>query len=228
MAEIEDLLSQIVNGQVELLMRVAEVERRNDTMFRHGKVTDVDTEKQVARIEIGERDGKPVKSAWVPYGQIAGAYKSHQPPSVGQQMTMFAPNGEVRQAVLLPFTWSDENKSPSDKADEHVDTFGDKWKWTRKKDLFHIELDKTSIEIKPGRITIKVEEATIVVEASKITLKVSGAEIELTSSAINAIAAKIFTVGKTFVGMDSRGDESEDKLAIVGDFPTKQAFSKKD
>lgn len=227
MADIEDILDRMVDDQVHLLMRVAEVERRADTMFRHGKVTDVDTEKQLARIEIGEQNGEVLKSAWVPYGQIAGAYKSHQPPTVGQQMTMFAPNGEVRQAVLMPFTWSNDNQSPSTKQDEHVDTYGDKWKWTRKKDLFRVELDKASIEIKPEKITAKVEGASLVIQGPKIVLSVDGASLEITSAAINAIAAKIFTVGKTFVGMDNRGDESEDKLAIVGDIPTKQAFSKK-
>lgn len=156
MADIERILSELLDGQTELVMRVAEYERRMDNTLRHGKVTDVDPEKHLARIEIGERDGTVLKSAWLPYGQIAGDYKQHRPPTVGQQMTMFAPNGEIRQAVIMPFTWSDEQKAPSDKGDEHVTTYGDKYRQREKKDLREFTLDKVKQVISPEKITTSI------------------------------------------------------------------------
>ena len=92
--------------------------------MRFGKITDVDAKKQQYRQEVGvDGDGKAVKSPWIPYGQHAGLFKSHNPPSVGQQMIMLSPDGDFNQAMGLPMTWSDNNKSPGDKPDEHVTTF---------------------------------------------------------------------------------------------------------
>lgn len=137
----------------ELTMRIAELERRLDASVRHGKVTDVDAQKHLARIEIGEREGKPVKSPWVPYAQFAGAFKFHNPPSVGQQLTLFAPNGELRQAMLLPFTWSDQNQSPSNDKDEHIITFGD-FRMEITKNRFLVKFKGSELELKDGHANV--------------------------------------------------------------------------
>lgn len=225
MSDLRDILERMIEENARLLHRVAEVERRQDNQVRHGKVTDVDTKKQLARIEIGERDGKPVKSAWVPYAQVAGGYKAHTPPTKGQQLTLFAPNGEIRQAVLLPFTWSNDNPSPSEKDDEHVDTFGDKWKWTRKKDLFHVQLDKAEVEIKPASVALKHDGASVTVSANKVEAKVGDASITVEGGAINIKAPKTFIVNKVFLGVDAANEETEIKVETESG-PAKQAFAK--
>ena len=111
---------------VEIVRRVAELERRVASMVRHGTVEAVDTSngKHVVRLRLGGSDDQPFMSPWVPYGQIAGAMKVHSPPSVGQEMTLISPGGDFRQAFAMPLSWSDENQSPSDKSDEHVLKFG--------------------------------------------------------------------------------------------------------
>lgn len=110
---------------VELVARVSDLERRVSGMIRHGKVDQVDTKKQELRLDLGKDvDGKKFLSPWISYAQMAGALKVHTPPSVGQQYTSISPTGEWQQAVAIPFTWSDQNKSPSDKQDENVLTFG--------------------------------------------------------------------------------------------------------
>jgi len=110
---------------VELASRVAELERRFSGTLRHGTIEEVDAAKQIVRLNFGQdEDGKPFLSPWVPYAQIAGALKVHTPPSKGQQFTALSPTGDWQQAVALPLTWSKANPSPSQKADEHVLTFG--------------------------------------------------------------------------------------------------------
>jgi phage baseplate assembly protein gpV len=117
---------------VELAARIAELERRFAGLMRHGTVEEIDTERHRLRLNFGKDvDDKPFLSPKIPYAQIAGALKLHTPPSVGQQMTMMAPNGDWQQAIALPMTWSNENEAPSKKADEHVLTFGG-WKITLK------------------------------------------------------------------------------------------------
>lgn len=108
----------------ELVARIGDLERRTRNMFRHGTVAEVDAANGTVRLKIGEKDGKPFLSPAIPQAQFAGALKVHSPASVGQQMTLISPNGDFRQAVALPMTWSDQNASPSDKADENVLTFG--------------------------------------------------------------------------------------------------------
>lgn len=130
---------------VELASRVAEMERRFSGMMRHGTVAEVDTKNHRVRLDFGKDDaGGKFLSPWVPYAQIAGALKVHTPPTVGQQYTSLSPNGDWRQAVALPMTWSDQNASPSQNGDENVLTY--------------------------GAVTIRIVDDEVYVEAPKITL----------------------------------------------------------
>lgn len=147
-----------MNDIEKLLDRITRVETRMDNQVRHGKVTDVDTKKQLCRIEIGERNGKPVKSPWVPYAQFAGDYKSHTPPTKGQQLSIFAPNGEFRQAVVMPFTWTNQNKSPSDKEDEHVHTYGKDYRIREKQDRRETTVGKVKITQTKDAVTFSVSD----------------------------------------------------------------------
>lgn len=137
---------------IELAARIAELERRLASLFRHGKVKEVDAKKQLVRVQIGDpKDQEPFVGPWVPYAQIAGALKVHTPPSVGQQMTMLNPTGDFRQAVAIPLTWSDQNKSPSEKDDEHVLTFG-----------------QVKITLKSNKLTIAVGDRKIIVDEEQV------------------------------------------------------------
>lgn len=118
--------SAVNNLMSRLLRRIIELERRGAAQEMRGKVADVDVAKKMARVDIGkDEDGNPVLSPWLPYKQIAGALKFHQPPTVGQLMTLRSASGDVQQGVLEPFHWSDDNPSPSDDAASNVMTFGD-------------------------------------------------------------------------------------------------------
>jgi len=138
----------------ELIERVVMLENRLANQMVHGKVKEVDTKKQLARLQIGGTEQEPFLSPWVPYAQQAGAFKGHVPPSVGQNMTMFAPTGDPEQSVLLPLSWNKDNKSPSEKSDENVWTFGG-WR----------------IELKAGEIVVKNGATEITLTASKVSIK---------------------------------------------------------
>lgn len=108
----------------DILRRSAEIERRLDGMVRQGKVTEVDPKAGTVRVRYGGTDDEPFLSPPIPYAQIAGGLKVHAPPTIGQQMTVLSGSGDFRQGMAVPMTWSDANKSPSDKGDENVLTFG--------------------------------------------------------------------------------------------------------
>lgn len=151
---------------VTLAARVAHLEHRFANTARHGTVEEVDTEKQRLRLRLGEDDqGKPFIGPWIPYAQMAGALKVHAPPSVGQQYTLFAPTGDWQQAVAVPFTWSDQNPSPSQKQDENVITYGN-----------------AKIELRDGQLKMTVGDAVLDIASGKITMTVGGAGYELDGS----------------------------------------------
>lgn len=159
-----DLISELQQALADLREEVATERASRERMFRKGKVSDVDPKKQLYRQEIGQdKDGKPVKSAWIPYGQIAGARKEHSPPSVGQQMVMFSPDGDFEQAFGIPLTWSKDNASPSDKGDEDVATRGAS-KDTTRADQRLLEVGKSSISIKDGTIVLKSGDTTLTID----------------------------------------------------------------
>lgn len=146
-----------IHELVELASRVAELERRFSGTMRHGTVEEVDPAKQIIRLNFGESDdGKPFLSPWIPYAQTAGALKVHTPPSKGQQFTLLSPTGDWQQAVAIPLTWSDKNKSPSQKGDENVLTFG-QVKGTIKEKL---------VETKVGGTTVKQTDSDLKINTS--------------------------------------------------------------
>jgi phage baseplate assembly protein gpV len=108
-----------------LTRRLSDLERRVENGIRHGTVRKVDAKKGLVRLAVGvdAQSGEEQLSPWVHYAQHAGEYKHHSPPTVGQTLTLLSPGGDFTQAVALNLTWSNKNKSPSDKPDEHVITY---------------------------------------------------------------------------------------------------------
>jgi len=161
---------------VELASRVAELERRFSGTMRHGTVEEVDAATQLVRMNFGKDvDGKPFLSPWVPYAQIAGALKVHTPPSRGQQLTMLSPAGDWQQAVALPMTWSDNNKSPSSNGDENVLTFGNVTA-TIKDDLCRVVVGGCTLQVTSDRVQISIGGVTHTIDSSGVTTE--GGRIE--------------------------------------------------
>jgi len=140
----------------DIFRRTAEIERRFDGMVKQGTVAEVDPKAGTVRIRYGGTDEKPFLSPPIPYAQTAGALKVHSPPSVGQQMTAISGSGDFRQGLAVPMTWSDANKSPSEKGDENVLTFG-----------------SATVELRGDEIVVKVPR--LLIECDGTTLELSGA-----------------------------------------------------
>ena len=78
--------------------RISELERRLANTIRHAPVTDVDTKKQLVRVRLNpDTEQEVFKSAWIPYAQVAGDFKFHNPPVKDQNMTLIAPGGDPAQ-----------------------------------------------------------------------------------------------------------------------------------
>lgn len=146
---------------VELVARVAELERRFAGTVRHGRVAEVDAAKGRVRLSLGESTaGGDFLSPWVPYAQFAGALRAHIPVSPGQQLTLMAPGGDWQQAVAVPLAFSDAVTSPSNKGDENVITYGN----------VTITLKDDLVDIRVGSAQLCITSASISLVASRIDL----------------------------------------------------------
>lgn len=133
---------------VEVLRRTAEIERRFDGMVKQGPVAEVDPKSGTVRVRLGGSEKEPMLSPPIPYAQIAGGLKVHAPPTIGQQMTVLSGAGDFRQGLAVPMTWSDNNRSPSEKGDENVLTFGQ----------VRIEIKGNSLRASVGGTSIELSE----------------------------------------------------------------------
>jgi len=162
--------------------------------------SEVDTEKQLVRLRIGGNDEEPYLSPWIPYGQIAGpgtGLKVHAPPTVGQNMSLVSPTGDLRQSVALPFTWSDQAASPGTTADPAA-TYGD----------VRFDLTPTGFKITAGTAVVDVNASGITVEFGGQGFRIDGTTLQMTHK-FTAKDAK----GKPahyVTGLDSGGDQAVD------------------
>lgn len=104
----------------DLRRRVSELERRVRSQSRTGVVVDVDPAKGMARVKLLDGD-KPFLTGWIPWEEAsAGANKTHNPPSAGQQVKIYSESGDLHDATIQGSLNSDGNGRPSGAGDEFV------------------------------------------------------------------------------------------------------------
>ena len=109
----------------DLLRRIPEIERRLRNVVRYGRVAEVDPAKGLVRmIDEGGGEGQDYTSTWRPWAEVGGGIRTWRPPTVGQQVVMFSPSGNLADGIVFPAAFSDAAPQPSDKGDEIVETIG--------------------------------------------------------------------------------------------------------
>lgn len=157
----------VANVLRAIFERLQEIERRSAGAQWTGKVKQVDAEKHTIRMVLGkDEDGNEVLSPWLPVSQVAGKLKIHSMPSVGQVVTGRAEGGDLEQAVIDPYHWTDENPSPSNDEDEHVLTLGSV-RVTLTDGGIKAEVGGTSVELTGGEL--KMHSDTIAATGTTMT-----------------------------------------------------------
>ena len=94
----------------QILKRLNELERRQSNMLRIGTVAEVDATAATVRVSIGALLTAPLP--WLT--QRAGANaRSFAAPSVGEQVLVLSPSGELAQGVALPALFQDAFPAPA-------------------------------------------------------------------------------------------------------------------
>jgi phage baseplate assembly protein gpV len=206
---------------LELLTRIAEFERKLDSMFRHGPVHE---RKKIegrwfVRLKIGGTEQESFLSPWIPYSSPSGGpagLNVHRVPAEGEQLTMLSPAGDFRQAVATSLFWSDDHPPPSEDEDAVTITHP-KFRLDLKDGTLKIETSE-NVDIKSNQI-IKLD------AGDTITLRVGDSEIEIKGDAISIKAEDVIVLKRVFVGMDDKNEKIPIKILTVAG-PAKQAFSK--
>jgi len=116
-------------------MRLTELERRVANIVRPGTVEEADYDAARVRVRIGA-----VITAFLPWlTRRAGGDADWWAPEVGEQVMVFAPSGELGQAVVMPALYSDAAPAPSDSPDIRAEVYGDGFKVT------HDRANKTTV-----------------------------------------------------------------------------------
>jgi phage baseplate assembly protein gpV len=206
---------------LELLTRIAELERKLDSMFRHGPVHERRKieGRWFVRLKIGGTDDEPFLSPWIPYSSPNGGpagLNVHRVPAEGEQLTMLSPAGDFRQAVATSLFWSDDHPPPSEDEDAVTITHP-KFRLDLKDGTLKIETSE-NVDIKSAQ-TIKLD------AGQSIALTVGDSEIEIKGDAITIKAEDVTILKRVFVGMDDKNEKIPIKILTVAG-PAKQAFSK--
>lgn len=84
-----------------LLQEVTHLKQRLDNMVVDGPVNEVKGDKM--RVVIGkDKDGKDVLSPWIHTSDHRGGSRERRFYKKGQNVRLFSPSGDIRQAVLIP------------------------------------------------------------------------------------------------------------------------------
>ena len=175
-----------------MLIRIAELERKLDSLFRHGPVHDrnkIDGHWFV-RLKIGGTEQEPFLSPWIPCSSPNGGpagLNVHRVPATGEQLTMLSPAGDPRQAVAASLFWSDDHPPPSEDGDAVTITHS-----------------KFRLDLKDGALTIETK-GPLSIECQAFTLKgLDDTGISLVDGKLTLKAELIETDGETRLDKGSR------------------------
>lgn len=103
------------------LLDVVDLARRLSNLIRPGTVEAIDHATARVRVRSGE-----VLTDWLPWLTArAGAVGTWCPPTLGEQVLLLAPSGELAAALVLPALYSNAHPAPSTSPAEHVIEYPD-------------------------------------------------------------------------------------------------------
>jgi phage baseplate assembly protein V len=111
---------------IELHRQCEEANRRIHNMLRPGRVTQISQDGSEVKVAYAlDDDGNDVETGWIPWTSRAGAVKIWSPPSIGEQVRIHSPSGDVSDHSWVdPGGFSNANPANHNKAGEYKKTVG--------------------------------------------------------------------------------------------------------
>ena len=147
--------------------RLRDLERMVSRLIQVGTVTDVDYPAKRVKVEIGDRE-----SYWLRFSTTrAGADRSWWPPTVGEQVMVYAPNGDAVAAVVGDSLYQQDHDAPADQGTIRRTTYGNGTV---------VELDKSSGLLRvqhPGKLQVQADGDIEITAGGNVTI--TGQRIDL-------------------------------------------------
>lgn len=153
---------------MSLEQRIRNLERRVSRVVQFGIVTDVDYPNKRVEVTIGERD-----SAWLRFSTRRAAQDiDWWPPTKGEQVLVFAPNGEIASAVIGDSLYQEDFEPPSDAGNVRHVTFGDgaSIKYDQEEKQLTVELPGKASIVVAGSAAIEVHGSASVEAGEKVSI----------------------------------------------------------
>lgn len=147
----------------------SEIDRKLANLIRLGTVKEADYKKARVRIQIGK-----ILTDWLPWvTSRAGQDRNWSAPSVGEQVVLLSPSGEMAQGVVIPAIYQQKHPAPSDKETDATLVFQDGSKVLYDKEKHHL----TVSVVTDGTLTLKIGESSL--EMTKDGIKLKAKRIDL-------------------------------------------------
>ena len=106
---------------------VARLERLLHRTIQVGSVSDVDLGRARVRVAYDrDENGRPVRTGWLRWNAgRAGATRDWNPPSIGEQVLLLAPGGDLAAAVVVGAFFQDAHPPPAGDAEKHLVAYPD-------------------------------------------------------------------------------------------------------
>ncbi|GHU19839.1 hypothetical protein FACS189472_10210 [Alphaproteobacteria bacterium] len=157
--------------------------RRVANLIRIGKVSEVNGAQ--VKVEIGK-----VKTNWLPIVSTAGDTSCWIPISVGEQVVVLSPFGEISQSVVLRSIHYNTYNAPENKNDilfnakTDVKANGEKKLEASFENGIELKTNDTYIYVHDGNVLLKSGNASITIDNNQIEISSGNSGITLSSSGI--------------------------------------------
>ncbi len=148
---------------------ISELDRKLANIIRLGIVKEIDYQKARARIKIGK-----ILTDWLPWITArAGEDRSWSAPSIGEQVVILSPSGDMAQGVILPAIYQQKYPAPGNDGQRNIFLFqdGSQISYDRENSSLTFSI------IEQGKITLQVGESSL--EMTKDSIKLQAKHIDI-------------------------------------------------
>lgn len=105
----------------EIMQRLTELERQLANVVSYGMVSEVDYDKALCKVQIGEN-----VTGWLHWAAVrAGGDRDWRAPEQGEQVTVLSPNGDLAQGIVMFSIYQQAAPAPANSKDVTLTKFGD-------------------------------------------------------------------------------------------------------
>lgn len=151
---------------------LGELSRQIANLIRVGEVADTDfTDPDAPRVKVAVSG---FESDWLPFGsKRAGSTKTWSPLSIGEQVVILSPYGDLGQAIIVCSLYSSANPAPASSGSLDKETYpdGTTISYDSASHTLNAAIDSTTINADRGRIALGVGGVTFVITAGGIAME---------------------------------------------------------